>query len=437
MRPGRVVGLVVGSLVLIVGVALLFGGGALIGIDRGFTDGEGYLTAPRGRLESDTHVIVGEALFEGEWIWWYRHPTALRVRMTGERPIFLGIAPREALKGYLSDIPYAKIERIDFEDYRADRPWITEYEEHIGASEPALPEEQTFWQASVQGEGTQTLVWTIEPGDWALVAMNADGSRGIDVVGTVGAEAPWLLGVGIGVLAAGVVITGLGLVIVLWVARRSRARGTEEPAVGGPWVSGGKYPLSFKAELTESLSPALWLVKWFLLIPHYIVLAFLWCGFSVSWVIALFAILFTGRYPRGLFDYNVGVLRWSWRVAFYSYLALGTDDYPPFSLQPGGYPADLEIPYPERLSPGLALVKWWLLAIPHYIVVGVFQGGAGFYKIGLTFILTLFAAVTLLFTGRYPADLFRLVVGMNRWTFRVLAYVSLMTDEYPPFRLEE
>ena len=82
-------------------------------------------------------------------------------------------------------------------------------------------------------------------------------------------------------------------------------------------------------------------------------------------------------------------------------------------------------------------MKWWLLAIPHYIIVGVFQGGGGFYQWGLLFILTMYAAVTLLFTGRYPKDIFRLVVGMNRWTFRVFAYVALMTDVYPPFRLEE
>jgi len=436
MGAGRVVSLLLGALLLILGIGLLFGGGALIGIDLGFTDDEGFLTLPSADLERDTFAVLGEAVLEGDWIWWYRHPTAIRIRMTGEKPVFIGIAPRVDLKTYLQDVSYSEIEEIDFADSRKAGVWTTTYEDHIGVRPPALPGEQPFWRASAQGEATQDLVWEIEPGDWALVVMNADGSRGIDVAASVGAHAPWLLAVGIGALAVGVLLLAIGLLLVLLVARRSRIAGPRDTPKAQPGTF-GSFPLTFVAELSEPLSPALWLVKWFLLIPHYIVLGVLWCGFVISWVASLFAILFTGRYPRRLFDYNVGVMRWSWRVAFYSYETLGTDEYPPFTLKAGGYPADLDVVYPERLSPGLALVKWWLLAIPHYIVVGIFQGGAGFYQCGLVFILTLFAAARLLFSGKYPQDIFRLLVGLNRWTFRVFAYVALMTDQYPPFRLEE
>ena len=179
----------------------------------------------------------------------------------------------------------------------------------------------------------------------------------------------------------------------------------------------------------------LWLVKWLLFIPHLIVLLFLWVAFIVLTVVALFAILFTGRYPKRIFDFNVGVLRWTWRVGFYSYSALATDRYPPFSLSRRDYPANLEVEYPERLSRGLVLIKWWLLAIPHYLVVSILQGGAGESGVGLVTLLAVFGAMRRLFNRQYPRDIFELVLGFNRWTIRVTAYAALMTDKYPPFRL--
>jgi hypothetical protein len=212
------------------------------------------------------------------------------------------------------------------------------------------------------------------------------------------------------------------------------------------------YPVRVDAVLDAPLSRWLWLVKWLLLIPHLVVLFFLWVAFVVVTVIAFFAILFTGRYPRSMFDFTVGVMRWSWRVHYYGYWALATDRYPPFTLEEvPDYPAHLDVAYPERLSRGLIFVKW-LLAIPHLLVVTLFVGGgvwlgtrggmddgwdngtnAGWSLVGL---LVLIAAIVLLFTGRYPKPIYDFVVGMDRWALRVGPYVALMTDRYPPFRLD-
>lgn len=210
------------------------------------------------------------------------------------------------------------------------------------------------------------------------------------------------------------------------------------------------YPARLDAQLDANVSRWMWLVKWFLAIPHYVILVFLWLAFAVLTFVAWLAILVTGRYPQGIFSFNLGVMRWSWRVSYYTYGVLGTDRYPPFTLADvPDYPARLVVDRPERLSRGLALVKWWLLAIPHYLVIGVFTG-AGTYSAsaaddggqwmgspGLTSLLVFFAAIALLFTGRYPRGIFDFLLGMQRWILRVTAYAALMTDQYPPFRLDQ
>jgi hypothetical protein len=211
-------------------------------------------------------------------------------------------------------------------------------------------------------------------------------------------------------------------------------------------MSDRSYPIRLDARLDQPLSRWLWLVKWFLAIPHYVVLFFLWIAFVVVTVVAGVAILFTGHYPKSIFEFTTGVLRWSWRVSYYSYSALGTDRYPPFSLADDPtYPARLTIPYPDHLSRGLVLIKWWLLLVPHYLIMAFFVGGTTLSHSavltagtggGLIGLLTLVAAISLAVTGGYPRGLYDLIVGLNRWVVRVGAYGALMTDEYPPFRLD-
>ena len=194
-----------------------------------------------------------------------------------------------------------------------------------------------------------------------------------------------------------------------------------ETAVAG--MSG--YPLRYDVEYPERLSRWLIFVKWLLVIPHLLILFALGAVASVIGYIAWFAILFTKRYPRGLFDLVVNVNRWNANVG--AYTGLFRDEYPPFSWEAGQYPVNYEVDYPEQLSRWLIFVKW-LLAVPHIIVL-LFVGLAAY-------IAWLIAWFAILFTKRFPRGLFDFIVGYLRWNYRVGAYMYLLRDDYPPFSLK-
>ena len=183
------------------------------------------------------------------------------------------------------------------------------------------------------------------------------------------------------------------------------------------------YPAGFEITCPSELNRWLPLVKWLLVVPHLIVLFFVGIGAFFVLIYGFFAVLFTGRWPRGAFDYLVGTLRWTLRVIAYYHLM--TDAYPPFSLADDpGYPLRLNVDYPERVERWRPLVQW-LLAIPYLFVAGVLYW--------LTGVLTVVAFFTVLFTRRIPREVFELMVPGMRWNLRGNAYAYFMTDRYPPF----
>jgi hypothetical protein len=180
----------------------------------------------------------------------------------------------------------------------------------------------------------------------------------------------------------------------------------------------------------DAPSRRLWLVKWCVLaVPHYPILIGLYLLYPLVTIAAGIAILFTGRYPRPLFDFNVGVLRWSWRLMNYRFPMNSTDKYPPFTLASvPDYPADLEVDYPESLTNRAVLLQRWLLGLPQIILCWSLE----------PFLQTLCVvnAVWLGCIGTINQGMFDLLMGIVRWRYRVAVYVSLMRDEYPPFRMD-
>jgi hypothetical protein len=188
-----------------------------------------------------------------------------------------------------------------------------------------------------------------------------------------------------------------------------------------------EYPVTFDVEYPESLSRWKIFVKWLLAIPQFIIVYLLGAVNGVLIFIAFFAVLFTKKWPRGLFDFSIMIQRWTFNTYAYALLLL-RDEYPPFSGERSQYPLALEVEYREDLSRWMIFVKW-LLAIPHFLVL-VFLGIAAYFAV-------LIAFFAILFTGRYPRGLFDFVVGTARWAVRVNAYAFwFMTDRYPPFSLK-
>lgn len=203
------------------------------------------------------------------------------------------------------------------------------------------------------------------------------------------------------------------------------------PPPPGPEAGGSgersDFPTRVGVERPEKLNRFLPFIKWLLAVPHFFILYALGIVAYVIVFVAFFAILFTKKYPRGLFDFVVNYNRWALNVNAYAYLLM-RDEYPPFSWEPRVYPVTLEVDYPEQLNRWLPLVKW-LLVFPHVIVLAFLYIAWFFVMLVMPFII--------LFTAKYPRGLFEFGLGLTRWTTRVNIYgFYLMRDEYPPFSLK-
>jgi uncharacterized protein DUF4389 len=183
------------------------------------------------------------------------------------------------------------------------------------------------------------------------------------------------------------------------------------------------YPARLEIAYPAELNRWLPLVKWLLVIPHLFVLVFVGIGAFFVGIWAFFAVLFTGRYPRGAFDYMAGTLRWAYRV--FAYMHLMVDPYPPFSMADDpDYPVRLHVDYPERIANWRPLVQW-LLVYPYLIVASILYW--------LTAILAFISFFTILFTKKIPRGIFELMMPGLRWHTRGSAYAYFMVDRYPPW----
>ncbi len=184
--------------------------------------------------------------------------------------------------------------------------------------------------------------------------------------------------------------------------------------------------VQYDVEYPQRLSRLLIFVKGLLIFPQAIVLMLYGLGLYVVTGIAWWVILFTGRYPPGMWQFAVRTLRFSANLNAYSLLL--RDDYPPFNGMEGAYPpVRFSLDYPQQLSRGLIFIKW-LLVFPHYLALGLLSIGV--------YVALIIAFLSILFTGKFPPGMFNFVVGFQRWGMRVSAYQLLLTDRYPPFSMD-
>jgi hypothetical protein len=198
----RVAAIVAGAVAGLIGFALLVGGGVLLWGDS-HKGGDGYLSSAKHHFAANSYAIVsGDMDINSDAPKWLvrDHLGKIRVKATSQKPLFVGVAPTRDVDAYLARTAHASIQNLEF------WPFSVDYDRHGGSNRPLAPAEQGFWAASAHGGGTQTMTWKVRHGNWSIVVMNADGSRGVDAGISAGADVPFLSSVGWGVTIGGLVL---------------------------------------------------------------------------------------------------------------------------------------------------------------------------------------------------------------------------------------
>jgi len=218
MSAGRVILIVLGSIGVLVGLALAAGGGFLLWADRTQRD-DGYLTTPTEQFATTTYALTRTRLeIDTNGAGWLLNDSWFgKIRIRGESPagktLFIGIGPEAAVAKYLGSVAHANVQDIDFDPFRAI------YLPVAGGAPQGPPTGQSFWAASASGVGTQTVTWKVRDGDWSVVLMNADGSRGVVADVDLGAKLSFLLWVAIGLLIGGLLVVGGSTALIILAAR--------------------------------------------------------------------------------------------------------------------------------------------------------------------------------------------------------------------------
>ena len=233
---GRIVSLVIGSVLALISLGLLVTGGILLWADQSQRSG-GYLTVPSRPMSAAGYAVTSDVftLEPGSANWVNTSLLgSVRVRVTSAdaaRPVFVGIGPAGAVQSYLAGSQYSTVT-----GYTGGTG--VSYRVHSGNVSPPSPLSQHIWSAQVSGTGQQTLTWHARGGQWIVVVMNANGTPGVSVTADAGATIPALTGIATGFLVAGaVVLAGAVVMIVIPIRLASRSRAAWQapgPPPAGP-----------------------------------------------------------------------------------------------------------------------------------------------------------------------------------------------------------